>query len=406
MQKAAFYYGFPSSLFEGTRQPPFPMAAQFPKAGALIRVGSLSVKVDSVLTCRPTSVVFRCTDPRGDAYALKAIPIASKSDLQAVLFEHRLQDLLGSDPHIVRAFGCAVDQKARVGYLLLELCGAALSDARAGPVLRKQELIDIFQRACAAVEFMHRQSPPVIHRDVSPENILLSPSGWKLSDFGSATTTVFTQFDDAAKVQGMRAEIEARTAPGLRPPELRDLALRRPLSTKLDVWALGALLFRLCTGRDAADAAAWPEDLPIDERLQRLAEAAMADDLDARPSVQQLLGALYAEFPQLVDPRWSEFAPARPTEHLTVRARSTRRSGASRSTPPPVVGREEPQAHARPAPHRVRHQAIDLGESALPFAMMDADGADHSALLAMIESHEEAPAQPHPKRVRRALTDA
>ena len=36
------------------------------------------------------------------------------------------------------------------------------------------------------VDYMHRQSPPVVHRDIKPENILCFGDSLKLADFGSS----------------------------------------------------------------------------------------------------------------------------------------------------------------------------------------------------------------------------
>lgn len=41
--------------------------------------------------------------------------------------------------------------------------------------------------------FLHRSSPPIAHRDLKIENLLIDPSGKiKLCDFGSATTDTYS----------------------------------------------------------------------------------------------------------------------------------------------------------------------------------------------------------------------
>jgi serine/threonine protein kinase len=78
----------------------------------------------------------------------------------------------------------------------------------------------------------------LIHRDVSPDNILLSRSGAvKLVDFG------------IAKARGQSHHTEAGTVKGkvayMAPEQLRG----EPLDRRVDLYALGVVLYELCTGR-------------------------------------------------------------------------------------------------------------------------------------------------------------
>ena len=56
----------------------------------------------------------------------------------------------------------------------------------------REEVLGVFDQMCQAVEHMHTQKPPIIHRDLKVENFLLAKGGViKLCDFGSATTTTY-----------------------------------------------------------------------------------------------------------------------------------------------------------------------------------------------------------------------
>ncbi len=92
---------------------------------------------------------------------------------------------------------------------------------------------------CDAVTFLHNQQPPVIHRDIKPDNIRITPAGAAvLVDLGNAK---------AAK-QGDRTLIFIRHqgTPGYAPPE--QYPGGSGTDVRSDVYALGAtLLFALTT---------------------------------------------------------------------------------------------------------------------------------------------------------------
>ena len=56
----------------------------------------------------------------------------------------------------------------------------------------REQVLGVFNQMCLAVDHMHSQKPPIIHRDLKVENFLLAKGGIiKLCDFGSATTTTY-----------------------------------------------------------------------------------------------------------------------------------------------------------------------------------------------------------------------
>ncbi|HZX42028.1 MAG TPA: serine/threonine-protein kinase, partial [Myxococcaceae bacterium] len=78
----------------------------------------------------------------------------------------------------------------------------------------------------------------LVHRDVSPDNILIGRSGAvKLVDFG------------IAKARGQNHHTQAGTVKGkvayMAPEQLRG----EPLDRRVDLYALGVVLYELCTGR-------------------------------------------------------------------------------------------------------------------------------------------------------------
>lgn len=83
-----------------------------------------------------------------------------------------------------------------------------------------------------AVDYLHSMEPPIMHRDLKPENILLDSSIVKLADFGCSSI-----------VEGHRKTYCG--TPDYCSPEVMHGETQ---TEKVDIWALGILLFELLTG--------------------------------------------------------------------------------------------------------------------------------------------------------------
>ena len=58
---------------------------------------------------------------------------------------------------------------------------------QAGKPLDEAQLIRWIEQVCEALSYLHAQNPPVIHRDIKPKNIIITPHGQAiLVDFGIA----------------------------------------------------------------------------------------------------------------------------------------------------------------------------------------------------------------------------
>ncbi len=107
-----------------------------------------------------------------------------------------------------------------------------------GEPLEEGQALDYIIQVCRAVEYLHRQTPPIIHRDIKPQNIKITPDDQAvLVDFGIAKEGIA----DSHTRAGARG-----VTPGFSPPEQYSGA---GTSTASDIYALGATLYAVLTGQ-------------------------------------------------------------------------------------------------------------------------------------------------------------
>ncbi len=108
----------------------------------------------------------------------------------------------------------------------------------------------IRNQVCEGVAVLHNSTPPILHRDLKVENILLGEDQkWKLCDFGSATTTTYRWASE--RERGIAEEdINRNTTMNYRAQEMVDLYRRQPITEKVDIWALGCVLFKMAYMND------------------------------------------------------------------------------------------------------------------------------------------------------------
>src|SRR5258707_2133581 len=125
-------------------------------------------------------------------------------------------------------------------YLVMKyIAGETLADKMgAGQFLPLDEVVRIGLALCDVLSYLHNQHPPIIFRDLKPENVILTTSGHLyLIDFGIART----------HKPGQAKDTSALGSDGYAPPEQYDRTQTDPRS---DIYALGALLYYLATGDD------------------------------------------------------------------------------------------------------------------------------------------------------------
>ncbi len=142
--------------------------------------------------------------------------------------------------------------------------------------LKDTEVTLIGAYICDALAFLHSRNPPVIHRDIKPGNIKITPEGEVfLVDFGLAKIMV----DSQSTTTGARA-----MTPGYSPPEQYGGS---STDARSDIYSLGATLYAALTGiipEDGLARATGKTDLTpinqlerhINRQLARLIEKALS----------------------------------------------------------------------------------------------------------------------------------
>ena len=200
-------------------------------------------------------------------------------------------------PHLVR--GYAVFEQAGRFYLVMDYVdGHTLEEIniqhirRTGRPLPEAQVLDWVLPICEALDALHRQPTPIIHRDVKPANIKLTRHGIPiLIDLGLAKLyNAGTQTIGAALA----------FTPGYAPPEQYQAS--GATDQRTDIYGMGATLFYLLTGYQPTEAPArlGPHALPAPRALnpslspavETVILKAMALDPAGR---QQSAGILLAE---------------------------------------------------------------------------------------------------------------
>ncbi|MFM8322326.1 MAG: serine/threonine protein kinase, partial [Chloroflexota bacterium] len=109
---------------------------------------------------------------------------------------------------------------------------------RSGGPLALEQVQEWIGPICDALDYLHRQQPPVIHRDIKPANVIVRSDGCPfLVDFG-----ISKLFDpNRPTTVGARA-----LTPGYSPPEQYGMAAT---DARSDIYSLGATVYHLLTGQ-------------------------------------------------------------------------------------------------------------------------------------------------------------
>ncbi|OXV06829.1 hypothetical protein Egran_05404 [Elaphomyces granulatus] len=325
--------------------------------GTKVQVGSHRVVVEKYLSEGGFAHVYvvRLSQPVDgvERAVLKRVAVPDTAALTNMRIEVDTMKKLKGHRHIVTYIDSHASQLKGGGYevfLLMEFCaGGGLIDfmnTRLQNRLTEPEILKIFSDAAEGVACLHYLKPPLLHRDLKVENVLISLSNssysyYKLCDFGSAAPPR-PAATTAAEGRLIEDDIQRHTTLQYRSPEMIDVYRKQPIDEKSDIWALGVLLYKLCyyttpfeeVGQMAILNATFkfPTYPPFSDRLKALISSMLRENPQKRPTIYDVLREachmqgkevpirdIYAERSQSEVRRYQELPPS-PTEAPKVGA--------------------------------------------------------------------------------------
>lgn len=223
--------------------------------------------------------IFLVSDRSGRKMIYKRIKIRK---LQTQLREIQAQKALKHE-YVVRLLEYEI-QKQHIVLLIEYATGGDLFEFINNiESIRESKLLRLFYKIVIAVHFIHLNG--FIHRDIKPENVLISGDSPKLADFGSSVTEETARNTFCGTYEYMAPEIY----------------FRQKHSFKVDIWALGVLLFEMTHNRtpfkgmdvmqikNALETKTVDFDAQISGKVRRVVYAMLKFDAKERPTTAQIL---------------------------------------------------------------------------------------------------------------------
>jgi len=208
------------------------------------RIGAF--EITEVIGRGGMGVVYKGRDSRLDRFvAIKSMPAELQADSTARRRFTREAKLLASLNHPnIALIHDIIEQDEGTGYLVLEhIPGQTLAERIAGKPLKLEDALSIGLQVAEAVAAAHENG--VVHRDLKPGNIKVTPDGRvKVLDFGLAktsvsrsATTIELTVTQAGRVIGTPAYMSPEQARG------------KPTDRRTDIWSFGCVLYEMLTGK-------------------------------------------------------------------------------------------------------------------------------------------------------------
>ncbi|XP_036711289.1 serine/threonine-protein kinase Nek1 isoform X3 [Balaenoptera musculus] len=179
----------------------------------------------------------------GRQYVIKEINISSMSSKEREESRREVAVLANmKHPNIVQ-YRESFEENGSL-YIVMDYCeGGDLFkriNAQKGILFQEDQILDWFVQICLALKHVHDRK--ILHRDIKSQNIFLTKDGTiQLGDFG------------IARVLNSTVEL-VRTCIGTPYYLSPEICENKPYNNKSDIWALGCVLYEMCTLKHAFEA--------------------------------------------------------------------------------------------------------------------------------------------------------
>lgn len=186
--------------------------------------------------------IIRIPKDKSDIQALRADGIRdshTRNYLEGVVSnlvnEIRIMSQLQGAPNTVQIHDYKViefrDQQTWEIHIRMELL-TSLEDHIQNHPLSENQVLQLGVDICTALEYCLKQSPPIIHRDIKPDNIFYSKHGYfKIGDFGTA--------------RELEKSLMAKTHTGTPNYMAPEIVRGEAYTYSADIYSLGIVLYRL-----------------------------------------------------------------------------------------------------------------------------------------------------------------
>lgn len=251
-----------------------------------------------------------------------------------------------------------ISKEDNAPYLVMPYCPNGSAMKLAGKITEDQMWVFI-RDVSNGLAYLHAQTPPIVHQDIKPDNILISKNGdYVITDFGishkvrSIMRKASAYLNSAGSVAYMGPEKFSSDYTSVKAS---------------DIWSLGVTIYELVVGdlpfcgmgggmlNNGADYPDLPSDFSSD--LNNTMKACLAKDTWVRPTAEQL----------------AEFAAAK-VKGKTIDAPWITEQGQENEPEPKTVELDQTQNHAQTTPTSTTHTPSD--DAIIPEPIKEESGSD------------------------------